>query len=70
MTALQKRLWEMGYLKKNDIKDSVGTVNEATRQSVMRVQADLGYEAPDGIASAPLQCYLFSDFCKLEAKDE
>ena len=65
VTALQKRLWELDYLEKKDIKDSVGTVNDATVQCVSAVQADLGYENPDGIASAELQCYLFSDYCNI-----
>ena len=63
VTALQKRLWEMKYLQKNDIIDSVGTVNEATQNCIRQLQADLGYEAPDGVASAELQCYMFSAFC-------
>ena len=64
VTALQKRLWEMDYLEKDDIRESVGTVNEATLQSVMQLQTDLGYENPDGIASAELQCYMFSEYSK------
>lgn len=62
VTALQKRLWELKYLEKNDIRDSVGTVNEATQQSIMQLQTDLGYESPDGVASAELQCYLYSSY--------
>lgn len=62
VTALQKRLWELGYLEKDDIRDSVGSVNEATRQSVLNLQANLGYESPDGVASAELQCYLYSEY--------
>lgn len=64
VTALQKHLWEMDYLEKDDIRESVGTVNEATLQSVMQLQTDLGYENPDGIASAELQCYMFSEYSK------
>lgn len=66
VTALQKRLWELDYLKKDQIRDSVGTVNEATQAATAALQADIGYEEPDGIASAELQCYIFSDFCKIE----
>ena len=61
--ALQKRLWELKYLQKNDIADSLGTVNEATQNCVMQLQSDLNYEAPDGVASAELQCYMFSPYC-------
>ena len=62
VTALQKRLWELKYLEKDDIRDSVGTFNDATQQSVMQLQTDLGYESPDGIASAELQCYMYSEY--------
>lgn len=62
VTALQKRLWELKYLEKDAIRDSVGTFNEATQQSVMQLQADLAYETLDGIASAELQCYMFSQY--------
>lgn len=63
VTALQRRLWEMGYLKKNDISGNVGVYEEVTFQSVSALQADIGYENPDGIASAEFQCYLYSDSC-------
>lgn len=62
VTALQKRLWELKYLEKDDIRDSVGTVNEATQASIMQLQSDLGYENPDGVASAELQCYMHSTY--------
>lgn len=62
VTALQKRLWELKYLEKDAIRDSVGTVNEATQASIMQLQSDLGYENPDGIASAELQCYMHSNY--------
>lgn len=62
VTALQKRLWELGYLEKDAIRDSVGTYNQATAQSVSALQSALGYAQADGIASAELQCYLFSEY--------
>lgn len=65
VTALQKQLWEMGYLDKQAVKNYVGTYNEATEASVSALQADLDYESPDGIASAELQCFLYSEYCTL-----
>jgi len=64
VTALQKRLWELGCLDKNDVRDSVGTFNDATEQAVIRLQTTIGYENPDGVASSEIQCYIFSDYCK------
>ncbi len=61
VTALQKRLWELGLLDKEDIRDSVGTYNEATALAVTALQESIGYESPNGVASAELQCYMFSD---------
>lgn len=63
VTALQKRLWELGCLKKNDVRDSVGVFNEATQSAVIALQTVLNYESPDGAASAELQCYLNSTYC-------
>ena len=63
--ALQKRLWELKYLQKTDIADSLGIVNEATQACVAQLQADLGYESPDGVASAELQCYMNSAYCSI-----
>lgn len=60
VTNLQKRLWELGYLERDGVVDSVGTFNEATRLAVAELQAAIGYETPDGSASAELQCYMFS----------
>lgn len=65
ITDLQKRLWEMGYLDKQSIKNYVGVYNDATESAIAQLQADLGYEAPDGVASAELQCYLYSEYCTL-----
>ena len=64
VTSLQKRLWELGCLDRNDIKDSVGVFNEATKQAVIQLQTTMGYEAPDGVASTEIQCYIFSDYCR------
>ncbi len=70
VTSLQKRLWELGYLEKDSVKDSVGTYNEATRQSVSALQTALGYEKADGIASAELQCYLYSEYSQPSGESE
>lgn len=61
VTALQKRLWELGFLEKEDVRDSVGSFNEATARAVTALQESIGYESPDGIASAELQCYMYSE---------
>ena len=60
VTYLQRRLWELGYLEKESVIDSVGTYNEATGEAVAAFQEAIGYEIVDGIASAELQCYLHS----------
>lgn len=58
---LQKRLWEFGLLTRDSIADSVSTYNDATAQAVRTAQQTLHYETADGLASAALQSYLFSD---------
>lgn len=62
VTALQKRLWELGFLAKDDVKDSVGTFNEATRQAVISAQLKMGYGSADGTASIEFQNFLFSKY--------
>ena len=62
VTLLQRRLYELGYLQYDAVKDSVGTFNDATRQAVAALQTDIGYEVADGVASAELQCYLNSSY--------
>lgn len=66
ITNLQKRLWEMGYLEKQSIKNYVGVYNDATESAIAQLQTDLGYENPNGVASAELQCYLYSEYCTLK----
>ena len=58
---LQKRLWEFGLLTRDSIADSVSTYNDATAEAVREAQRELNYETADGLASAALQSYLFSD---------
>ena len=62
VTALQKRLWELGFLEKDDVKDSVGTFNEATRQAVISAQLKMGYGSADGAAGVEFQNFLFSKY--------
>ena len=62
VTALQRRLWQLGFLKKEDVKDSIGTFNEATRQAVIDVQLKMGYGSADGSAGEEFQSFLFSKY--------
>ncbi len=61
---LQKRLWELGFLKREDVADSVGTYNEATRQAVISAQLKMGYDSADGVAGIEFQAFLFSKYGK------
>ena len=68
---LQQQLRRLGFVTKTQLKGSNGTYNQATADAVSAVQTALGYEAPDGVASAELQCYIFSDAAKdLVQEDE
>ena len=62
VTKLQRRLWELGYLTRENVEHSIGTYHEATAEAVRNLQADLGYNEPDGEASVELQCYLLSKY--------
>ena len=64
VTSLQRRLYELGYLKPKGVRSSIGTFNEATKKAVIAVQSAIGYEVADGVASAELQCYLHSSYSK------
>jgi len=66
---LQKRLWELGYLSQVNVEGSIGSYHEATVEAVRSLQADLGYQDPDGAASAELQCYLFSEYSEALKKE-
>ena len=69
VTALQRRLWQLGFLKKEDVKDSIGTFNDATRQAVVDAQLKMGYGSADGVAGVEFQSFLFSKYGnKLKAK--
>ena len=64
VTNLQKRLWELGYLLTDDVKDSIGTFHDKTAEAVASAQRAMGYEDPNGIATTEFQCFLFSDYGK------
>lgn len=64
VTALQRRLWELGLLQKKDVKNSVGTFNEATRNAVVDAQLKMGYSSSDGIAGPEFQCFLFTEYAE------
>lgn len=68
VTALQRRLWELGFLEKDDVQDSVGTFNEATRQAVISAQLKMGYGSADGTAGIEFQNFLFSKYGELLKK--
>ena len=65
VTNLQRRLWELGFLEKEDVADSVGTFNEATRQAVISAQLKMGYTSADGSAGVEFQSFLFSKYGEL-----
>ena len=56
VSMLQRQLGELGYMDA-----ATGVYDEATRDAVLQLQQALGYEAPDGVASVELQCYLFAE---------
>ncbi len=64
VTELQRRLWELGLLKKSAIKDSIGTYNEATWYAVADAQLRMGYASSDGIAGPEFQCFLFTKYAE------
>ncbi len=64
VTNLQKKLWELGYLLTEDVQDSIGTYHDKTAEAVAAAQRALEFAEPDGVATAELQCFLFSDYSK------
>ena len=62
VTALQRRLWELGLLDRDDVEDSIGTFNDATRQAVIDAQLKMGYGSADGTAGEEFQNFLFSKY--------
>ena len=61
---LQKQLWTLGYLLTEDVQDSIGTYHDKTAEAVAAAQRALEFAEPDGVATAELQCFLFSDYSK------
>ena len=49
-------------LDRDDIKDSIGTYNEATRLAVTTAQLKMGYGSADGNAGIEFQNFLFSKY--------
>ena len=62
VTNLQRRLWQLGFLDKADVQDSIGTFNDATRQAVIDAQLKMGYGSADGVAGVEFQSFLFSKY--------
>ena len=62
VTALQRKLWDLGFLATEDVQDSIGTYNEATQDAVIRAQTAMGYPETDGIAGVEFQAFLFSKY--------
>ena len=67
VTALQKRLIELGYLANDDT--SIGTYDEATRDAVIDAQLARGYES-DGTADEEFLKYINSDSAYLFIENE
>lgn len=67
VTLLQRKLYDLGYLARAGVENSIGTYNEATQQAVASFQSAIGYENIDGVASAELQCYLHSRYSQPKA---
>lgn len=59
---LQQQLWELGYLLTDDVEGSVGTFDQSTHEAVLSAQRAMGYEDPDGVATAEFQCFVFSEY--------
>lgn len=64
VVQLQRRLWELGYLDKDDIAGSIGEYDQHTADAVNAVMKTLGCSLRDGRASAEFQAYLFSGAAK------
>lgn len=61
VVRLQRRLWELGFLDKEDIADSIGEYGRDTSDAVNDAMKTLGCALRDGRASAEFQAYIFSD---------
>lgn len=59
---LQRKLWELGFLSKDSVQNSVGTFNEATGLAVASAQLKMGYESSDGVAGIEFQSFIYSKY--------
>lgn len=64
VTRLQQQLFSLNLLRRQDVQDSIGAFNEATRQAVITAQRAMGYDNPDGVASVEFQSFLFSKYSR------
>ncbi|MBR0375766.1 MAG: peptidoglycan-binding protein [Firmicutes bacterium] len=62
VTKLQYQLFQLGFLKYNNVKDSIGTYHDKTQDAVTAAQKAMGYKDRDGVASPEFQCFLFSKY--------
>jgi len=60
VTNLQKRLWELGYLDKEDVAENIGLYEEYTAKAVNDAMKAISCPRRDGVASAEFQSYIFS----------
>ena len=58
--ALQKRLYQLGYLRKEDVADSIGVYEEYTAAAVNAAMKQMNCPRRDGRASAEFLTYLYS----------
>ena len=66
---LQKRLYKLGYLNKDDVADTVGTYEQFTADAVNRVMKEMGCARRDGTCSSEFLAFLYSkaaDALKIE----
>ena len=62
VTRLQQQLWQLGYLLTDDVENSVGIFHEETQDAVISAKLAMGYDEPDGVATAEFQCFIFSEY--------
>ncbi|MBQ9951185.1 MAG: peptidoglycan-binding protein [Clostridia bacterium] len=62
VTRLQEKLWELGYLLTDDVKESIGIFHDKTYEAVASAQEAMGYTEPDGVATPEFQCFVFSEY--------
>ena len=62
VTNLQERLVKCGMMKSDDVEESGGVFDEATREAVAKAQKKMGYDVCDGDASIEFQAFLYSKY--------